>query len=32
MIIVKAILGIVMLVAIVVLVALSIEATRGNKR
>ena len=32
MIIVKAILGIVMLVAIVVLVALSIEAIRGNKR
>ena len=31
MIIVKAILGIVMLVAIVVLVALSIEAIRGNK-
>jgi uncharacterized membrane protein len=32
MIIVKAILGIVMLVAIVVLVALSIEAIHGNKR
>ena len=32
MIIVKAILGIVMLVSIVVLVALSIEAIRGNKR
>jgi uncharacterized membrane protein len=32
MIIVKAILGIVMLVAIVVLVALSIESIRGNKR
>jgi hypothetical protein len=32
MIIVKAILGIVMLVAIVVLVALSIESIHGNKR
>jgi len=32
MIIVKAILGIVMLLAIVVLVALSVEAIRGYKR